>query len=57
LEQYERDAYVRFIEEMTSEELSLELDTAFIQMNDLDEAIRYNICLSEMERRNGRIGS
>jgi hypothetical protein len=47
----EYDEYMQYIMNSSDEELELETDDAFTQINDADESIKYALCVEEHNLR------
>ena len=52
----EYDAYIKYIKKLDNEELDLECECAFVQINDEDESIKYDLCVKESHERSFRYG-
>lgn len=47
----EYDDYVLYVQSISDEELAMESEDTFAQINDEDASIQYSVCVEEQHRR------
>ena len=52
----EYDSYIRYVKTLDEEDLELETECAFVQINDEDESIKYDLCMKEAHERGSTYG-
>lgn len=52
----EYDSYIRYVKTLDEEDLELETECAFVQINDEDESIKYDLCMKEAHERRHTYG-